>query len=1003
MRYIISIFSLFISCFQSEICAQSTNNVIARKFTQKNGLSSYNIRRIIQDKWGFIWIATQDGVSRFDGRVFLNYSKSGSPTRKLSGSDIKEFIENPGKNQILTLSSEGGIDVINTINGRVEKSVKTPSFGKEAYNISMLKDKNELWIGSSTGVQVFNILKSKFTHKLPLPENRRRTTDFAVRSILQDEYMNLWVCYGGYGVVIYHRATKKILKTIRLSELSSQKHLKEIRIPKGIFLKKGEVLFATSQGLRRIHYDKNYKVHLNLAPCFSIPRLNFENIDWITIESGNSLLVSGYNNLYRFDFSLRNYEVILEASRTYESSWLSSVLCIYQDQSGNTWLGCQEGLGYFDKSETPFNPYGNQPISNVKLDHVFAVSPITNDKILVGQRSGLVEITKQNRKYTEFDKGHFYQHIFTDAKGLVHVSRPDGLFIYKRGKIIPVGQFYSEFLPYSAYSINSHLLVNDTLTILGTEINKGILIWNPVKKTIRSIDVQGSPGLASSIVNNIFRDKTGRIWVLSDYVITILSTDLSSIKNIELKESGTKAPYKLFFDMCEVNGSFFVASYGSGILQVDKYFNVKQVFSTRNGLSNDGVYQVYSILNDELLVTSNNGLSRIDLHTSKIRRYYQNDGLHSNAFEEVSGLMEGGKIYVGGVNGFTVIDPTAFSTNTTPPKLYFTGVEMKTATSTTDTSNILMTAVTIPSDVIQTTIRFAGLNYRNPERTGYAYRIVEESNNWIENGNQASLALISHAPGNYTLEVKASNEEGVYSKSVRLLLYFQPKWYQTWWFKALILMLVAAVAYQYYRFRIEQFKRENEIRRRLASDLHDDLGSTMNGINIYTNLAIMEYGSNRYLSQIKQGAQESISSIRDIIWILDDQKDKVAQFIERIHQFASPLCEVKGIDFCILTDEVSKDHSLGKEEKRNLYLICKEAINNSIKYAEPEQISLSASFLPKNLTITISDNGKGFDAERNHSGNGLNNIRRRAQEIDCNITISSAVATGTTIILSRNK
>lgn len=1002
MRHIISVLLFFIGFGQAELFSQSKDTVIIRRITQKDGLSSYNIRKIIQDKWGFIWIATQDGISRFDGKTFLNFSKNSLPTKKISGSEVREAIEDTSQNLIWALSSEGGVDAISTITAKVEKTIRIPNFGKEDYNLSMLKSESELWVGSSTGVQILNSLKNTFVQNLPLPDNNNKAIDFAARSVQQDEYGNVWVCYGGYGIVIYQRSTKAILRTIKLAELNDEKRANEIRIPKGIFLSKGEVLFATSQGLRKIYYNQAYQVTINNYPCAVLPVLNHENIDWITPETGNTLLISGYNGLYRFNYSLNSYQIIKELPRMYEANWLSSVLCIYKDQSGNTWLGCQEGLGYIGKSRTPFKPYSHDLASNLKLDHVFAISPIGKNSILVGLGNGLVEINEADNKYFRYDISHLYQHIFTDLKGLVHVSRPDGLFIYRSGAIIPIHKIYPEFLPFTTYSINSHLFINDTLTILGTENNKGLLLWNPVKNWVRTINTESIPlSLASSIVNNIYHDSHGRIWVLSDYVITILSADLRSRKEIELRDEGTGMQYRLFFDMCEANGSYLVASYGSGILQVDKDFLVNRVFNTQNGLSNDGVYQVYSLPGNELLVTSNNGLSRINLATAKISRYYLNDGLHSNAFEEVSGLMKNGKIYAGGVNGFTVINPKNFSINTTPPKLYFTGVEMKTATSQTNTSNLLMNALTIPNNVVQTTFRFVGLNYANPERTEYAYRIKGESTNWIENGNQASLPLISHAPGPYTLEVKAANEEGVWSEPIQLQLYFQPKWYQTWWFRLLLVAVIATIIFQFYRFRIRQLQREHNIRERLAGDLHDDLGSTLNSINIYTSLAIMEDGANQYLTNIKQGTQEAISSVRDIIWILDDKKDTAEQLAERINQFANPLCEANRISFTMSIDPDLRYNAFQKEERRNLYMIIKEAINNSIKYAESNHISLSLFLENKKCSLSIFDDGKGFDPHQIKRGNGLSNMERRASEIQYNFKINTSLNMGTIIKLSK--
>src|SRR5205085_10262331 len=126
---------------------------------------------------------------------------------------------------------------------------------------------------------------------------------------------------------------------------------------------------------------------------------------------------------------------------------------------------------------------------------------------------------------------------------------------------------------------------------------------------------------------------------------------------------------------------------------------------------------------------------------------------------------------------------------------------------------------TIKSDVFQTTIHFAGLNYTNPERTEYAYRILENGDAWTSLGTQNFLQPIGLGPGTYTLQVKAANEDGVESQPIQLQLYFQPKWYQTWWFKTLVALAIISAVYGLYRFRINQVRREEHLRRRLASDL----------------------------------------------------------------------------------------------------------------------------------------------------------------------------------------
>src|SRR6185503_10226208 len=181
-------------------------------------------------------------------------------------------------------------------------------------------------------------------------------------------------------------------------------------------------------------------------------------------------------------------------------------------------------------------------------------------------------------------------------------------------------------------------------------------------------------------------------------------------------------------------------------------------------------------------------------------------------------------------------------------------------------------------------------------------------------------------------------------------------------------------------------KREEYIRKQVASDLHDELGSTLNSVKVFTNLALMEKNNTSHLEKIKEATQSAISGVKDIIWVLDDKRDTLDHLLSRINQFAKPLCEAASISYNQQSGG-NETYKLGKEEKRNLYMIIKESINNSIKYSECSAIELLIKNKGGKLNITISDNGKGFDKEKITSGYGLKNILHRSEEIGYHVDI----------------
>lgn len=210
-------------------------------------------------------------------------------------------------------------------------------------------------------------------------------------------------------------------------------------------------------------------------------------------------------------------------------------------------------------------------------------------------------------------------------------------------------------------------------------------------------------------------------------------------------------------------------------------------------------------------------------------------------------------------------------------------------------------------------------------------------------------------------------------------------------------VFITTLGYPYMLFR--QKNKTEKLRMKLASDLHDDLGSLLNSVSIYTDLALIK-GETTYLRKIKEGTQEAISGIRNIIWQLDDKDTSFSNLISRINAFASFLCQIKQIGFRVEIEKEAYHYELHEEEKRNLYMVIKEAINNSVKYADASEIILSIKLEKGKPVIVIKDNGKGFLEVSSSTGNGIRNMKTRAACIRYQISIQ---AVGGTVIRLQKK
>ncbi len=975
------------------------------KYTQAEGLSSYNVRNVFQDSKGFMWISTQDALSRFDGTAFINYNKTSEIRKRILGIDIWKTVEDTTTGLLWVLPAETGINAIDILTGNVVKSIPVPISGADEWNLCMIISNRELWIGTSIGVKIYDLNSDKFIPALPVPYKPENPIDFETRCIAQDTFGNNWVCYDGYGIVIYEAHTKKILKQLPFSELKIDTAGKTIRFYSSILLSGNEIVFATTEGLRSAGYDANYSIQINPSPVKGLPFLNQEAIKYISKTADGTVYIAAKSGFYKLPETLASYAEIRENSVGLEGAWLNTVNCIWQDSFNNIWLGCKQGLAFIKNDPNPFRSFYIDGTTNEKLEHVRTVFRSESGNLIAGLNNGLANINRKDGGFTITQKNKEFSHIFQDRLGKIFISSTKGMEIYEDGSLRPVGSYYSELAPFSSFQFNSHLFVGDSLVVIGTENNEGVLMWNSKSHKVIRISTNTSPvKLGSEIVNKVYYDSLKRLWVLSDNLVTLITDNFTKAtihKYTNLNRSDTLG---LFFDVCEAGGDLWLASYGNGLVKLKHDLSaIDTIYTSAQMLSNDGVYQLFRYRNS-IIITTNNGLSVIDIATRKFKNYFQNDGLHSAMFEEASGIMYKDTIYAGGVNGFTIIDPSLLSINKRPPVLYISDIKIKGESGDTDTSNILISSINIHNDAFQTTIYFSALNYTNPTRTTYKVRI--DGDKWLDLGTTNFYTPNGFSPGSYELEVQAFNEDGVPSEIKKLILIFEPKWYQTWWFKLAVLLAVTSLLYLLYRYRVKQILKVERIRQKLSNDLHDDIGSTLNSVNLFTKMEMMQPGKGEYLPQIKDGVQSAITGVRDIIWILDKEPETIESIFGRISSFSLPMTQAAGCGLEIIIADDLKQYSLAAEEKRNVYLVIKEAVNNCIKYAGCKTIRLEAVKENNQVIITIADDGKGFDntgkikVSEGGGGNGLKNMQLRCNEIKWKLAVDSAPGKGTSIQLS---
>lgn len=281
---------------------------------------------------------------------------------------------------------------------------------------------------------------------------------------------------------------------------------------------------------------------------------------------------------------------------------------------------------------------------------------------------------------------------------------------------------------------------------------------------------------------------------------------------------------------------------------------------------------------------------------------------------------------------------------------------------------------------------FAALEFTDPERNNYKYLLEGFHDTWIDLENFRYATFTNLDPGNYKLKVIASNNDGIWNDQPAVLsIIVTPPFYRTYWFYTLVLSIILFVAYRFYYIKIQRKLEMDKLRLKIASDLHDEVGSSLSQIAINASMINYETDIDKIkkkgeIIQTKSGAM--INVMNDVIWSIDSRNDKLESLTDRIKSTAIDLASSKEIKIDFHIRISNPQRNLKVTLRQNIFLILKEAINNAVKYSGADLLTIKISENSDKLIMSVVDNGFGLPDEIASKGSGLKNMKHRAELID---------------------
>ena len=359
------------------------------------------------------------------------------------------------------------------------------------------------------------------------------------------------------------------------------------------------------------------------------------------------------------------------------------------------------------------------------------------------------------------------------------------------------------------------------------------------------------------------------------------------------------------------------------------------------------------------------GVDRLDPATGRVQHYTTRDGLLSG-FVNVALRDREGVLWFGSSKGISRLTPES-DERLDPPQVFIGGVR---AAGTPHVISHLgqrdVGGLALRPGEGQLQIDFFGLAFGLGESLRYQYRLdgADDRDRWSDLTAERTVHYSRLPPRTYRFQVRAVRADGTLSaRAATVAFEVMPALWQRAWFQALAAIAIALAAYAAYRIRLERLLALERVRSRIAGDLHDDIGATLAQIAVLSEVVQTQIDDQHAplrapVARIAQTAREAIASMSDIVWAINPQKDSLHEMVRRMRRFANEVLPARGITFTISAPEV--DARLGADERRHIYLIFKEALNNVLRHAEADEVAIVLRMAHRKLHLEITDNGRGY-------------------------------------------
>jgi ligand-binding sensor domain-containing protein len=946
---------LLLAALVASARAQTINSSVT--YTTEQGLSENVVYTLLQDKEGFIWAGTHHGLNRFDGYTWKNFYHSNYDSLSLPANVI--------------------------------------------YDIE--QDGEFLWLSSTSGVIRFST-KTFHSKLIPVPGNSNLDGSFHMDRI--DDSLIAVSFLNRVGLLNTHSGNISILKT-------GSKH-NGINIGFNKFFHFGSRLyFAVENGST----ESLFQIDLasgSIRPVDQNVLFPFKPIapvlDYFTDDLNHHWAFYSTIGWRVYDHTGRPDEIKLADLPTTIST------SAYIKHKEKVWLASNAGIICYNMNSRTFEITSNRD-HNILVNKVYCMIMDRQQNIWAGTFGGGLS------KLSTLNFGTNYG--YANQPDILLGNMITGIRKLRSGDMLIYDFTNYEIRDAKFKKIESGSVSNDLKQFirLGLDMDekdarrlhqqltqnagKDDLVFTNAFKDSKGRIYHGSKIIETNgktvlitrgNITKILDDRWGNTWVTSASGLYKILPD-NSLRGIAFPRI-TKIPNFIFTDALITGDSILWLATQEGLIRMQLPTMTYLRFDVDDGLPDNYVYQIQCDQRGNIWLSTNKGLSCFDQNQKRFRNFGKRYGLINSEYNSFSAVkLNDTTLVFGGTAGVDFINPESLlSSSKQTPDILVTVVKINNR-DTIPKKNMVVT-----HEMNNWEFNFTTNDFIFPQDIYFRYRLLGATEDWIYSRGNNKTVFSTLNPGSYNFEIQSSYNKNDWSQSANLPFQITRPFWQSWLFLLICTAIVASLVFWLFKYRLQQKVNMLNMRNRISRDLHDDVGSSLSGIRIFSQMAEEKIDTDpaltrSYLQKVQRYCEAVLGSMNDIVWTINPDNDRFIKIYRKLHSYAASVAEPYHVKVNFSEAGLLNDQKLNMQDRKNLYLIAKEAINNSIKYSGCKNLNVEIRKSRDRLVMVISDDGKGFDPSTVVNGNGLRNISERAEEMNAELNFNTS-ANGTSVRVS---